>query len=78
MTVYEIHETYNFQKECTEKVISVRRVVELKSNEKNPLILVCLTGGGKEVHFTPSAFGLRVFTTMALAEEALAKMNKED
>lgn len=74
MNVYEIHEIYNLQKGCTENVISVRRVVELWSNEKNPLILVCLTGEGKEVHFTPSAFGLRVFTTMQQAEEALAKM----
>ena len=74
MTVYEIHEIYNFQKECTENVISARRVIELRSNEKNPLILVCLNGCGNEVHFTPSAFGLRVFTTMELAEEALAKM----
>ena len=73
-TVYEIIDKFDFNKNEKSKDISTSTVIHINGNEKNPIILVCGTNSGIKKHFTPSAFGIRAFTTRSEAEEALAKM----
>lgn len=73
-TVYEIVDRLDHKKNGTYKDISVSTVNVVKGNKMNPVILVCEGYCGTEKHFTPSAFGIRVFATRSEAEEALEKM----
>ena len=72
-TVYEITDQLDVMTNQMSKTIAKRTVIGIKGNKLNPLILICESALFEEYHYTPSAFGLRVFLTEKEAEAALAE-----